>query len=91
MLRRFSRPKVEQLYSQSLPVIKPIYLFKDGIVLPIVVRVHHAIGDGLSVSIVSVALLMYALQIKVAAVAGDKEIQASAEKEARYRTDTVFS
>ena len=41
--------------------------------------------------IVSVALLMYALHIKVAAVAGDKEIQASAEKETRYRTDTLFS
>ena len=41
--------------------------------------------------IVSVALLMYALHIKVAAVAGDKRIQASAEKEARYRTATVFS
>ena len=41
--------------------------------------------------VVSVALLMYALHIKVTAVAGDKEIQASAEKEVRYRTDTVFS
>ena len=40
--------------------------------------------------IVSVALLMYALHVKVAAVAGDKEIQANAEKEAQYRTDTVF-